>query len=306
MRNRYEQWIAQHGRVYENELEKEKRYRIFEENVKYIDTFNSANNKSYKIAPNAFTDLSNDEFLGRYTGMNEQLLESQNKTTSTCKFAYNNSLISIPSFVDWRQQGAVTSVKTQGPCGGCWAFAAVAALEGIYKIKTGKLVDFSEQNLIDCEHNSRGCTDGSSLHAFEYMQSKGIMLEQNYPYQGKQGPCKVMTPTYTIKGFHIVGPNDGNALMAAVSQQPVVIAIDSRGYFPHYSSGIYDGGCSYNPNHSVTLVGYGKDDQTGKDYWLVKNSWGESWGEKGYMRLLREVDLCPIGLYYPYVPILYS
>ncbi|KAK9714567.1 hypothetical protein RND81_06G103900 [Saponaria officinalis] len=237
MRNRYEQWIAQYGRV---------------------------------VAPNAFTDLSNDEFLGRYMGMNVQLLESQNKTstsTSTSNFAYNNSLITIPSFVDWRQQGPVTSVKVQGPCGNG------RSLRGKYKIKTGKLVDFSEQNLIDCDDKSHGC------------------------------PCKATTPIYTIKGSHNVGPNDGNALMAAVSQQPVAIAIDSRGHFSYYSNGIYDGWCSGNPNHAVTLVGYGKDDSTGKDYWLIKNSWGESWGEKGYMRLLRD-DLCSIALYNPYVPIL--
>ncbi|KAL9234003.1 hypothetical protein vseg_008927 [Gypsophila vaccaria] len=299
MRQRYEQWIAQYGRVYQNEAEKEKRFHIFQENVKYIDTFNSGVNKSYELAPNAFTDLTNDEFISGYTGANTPN-DSQNMDR-TSKFIYNNQYNAIANFVDWRLQGAVTPVKSQGSCGCCWAFGAIAALEGIYKIKIGNLVDFSEQNLVDCDNRSHGCTSGTVEHAYEYIMSKGIMLEQNYPYKAKVGQCKVMALTFTIKDYQKV-PMNVDALMAATNQQPVAIYIDSRG-FQHYSSGVYTGGCSYNTNHVVTVIGYGKDDTTGKDYWLLKNSWGGGWGEQGYIRIVRDDQSCPISTF-AYIPIL--
>ncbi|KAL9234005.1 hypothetical protein vseg_008929 [Gypsophila vaccaria] len=294
MRQRYEQWITKHGRAYKNEAEKEKRFHIFEENVKYIDAFNSNGaNKSYTLATNAFSDLTDDEFLARYTGLNTEVY-SQNKRTNISIFKYNNTSNQLPSFVDWREQGAVTKVKDQGACGGCWAFASVAALEGIYKIVKGNLISFSEQNLIDCAQNSHGCTSGGLQYAYEYMLTNGITTEESYPYEATQGQCRATQPVTTITDYQLVDPGDVDALLAAVNQQPVSVSINSNG-LRHYKSGVYKGGCISTINHAVTVIGYGTT-QDGDQYWLVKNSWGESWGEEGYMKLFKDENLCPITL----------
>ncbi|KAK9671068.1 hypothetical protein RND81_12G004700 [Saponaria officinalis] len=293
MRDRYEQWIIQHGRVYENETEKEKHFLIFEKHAKYIDAFNSDNssNKTYTLALNAFSDLTDEEFFGLYTGSNSQF----DSLTNTSIFTYNKTANIAPS-VDWRDQGAVTPVKNQGSRGGCWAFSSVAALEGIYKIKTGISASFSEQNLIDCVKLAHGCSYGHMRFAYDYMRSTGITVETLYPYEAKQGPCRPKQPMLTIKDFKLVGPRDVNALLAAVNQQPVSVNIDSTG-IRHYSSGVYNGGCSSKINHEVAVIGYGQN------YWLIKNSWGESWGMKGYLMLLRDENLCPITAG-PHIPIL--
>ncbi|KAL9234002.1 hypothetical protein vseg_008926 [Gypsophila vaccaria] len=131
--------------------------------------------------------------------------------------------------------------------------------------------------------------------------SKGITVEQNYPYEAKVGQCKVMAPTFTIKDYQRV-PMNVDALLAATNQQPVAIHIDANG-FQHYNGGVYDGGCSNNTHHAVAVIGYGKDDLTGKDYWLIKNSWGARWGEDGCIRILRDEHSCPITTY-AYIPIL--
>ncbi|KAK9671069.1 hypothetical protein RND81_12G004800 [Saponaria officinalis] len=270
---------------------------MFEKHAKYIDAFNSdsSSNRTYTLALNAFSDLTDEEFFGLYTGSNTQF----DSLTNASIFTYNKTVNIAPS-VDWRTQGAVTPIKNQRGCGSCWAFATVAALEGIYKIKTGMLVPFSEQNLIDCVQKNHGCSGGSMANTYEYMKSTGITVEIDYPYEAKQGQCRVKRPVaipiLTIKDHKVVGPRDVNALLAAVNQQPVSVNIDSTG-IRHYSSGVYDGGCSSKTNHDLTVIGYGPN------YWLIKNSWGESWGEKGYMKLLRDEKSCPITTV-PQIPIL--
>ncbi|KAK9714568.1 hypothetical protein RND81_06G104000 [Saponaria officinalis] len=294
MRERYEQWIVQYGRVYENETEKGKHFLIFEKHAKYIDAFNSDNssNKTYTLALNAFSDLTDEEFFGLYTGSNTEF----DSLTNTSIFTYNKTANDIAPSVDWRTQGVVTPIKNQRGCGGCWAFATVAALEGIYKIKTGISASFSEQSLIDCVHKNHGCSNGNMANAYDYIKSTGITVETIYPYEAKQGECRPKQPVLTIKDHKVVGPNDVNALLAAVNQQPVSVNIDSTG-IRHYSGGVYNGGCSSKINHDFTVIGYGPN------YWLIKNSWGESWGENGYMKLLRDEKLCPITSA-PQIPIL--
>ncbi|KAL9226967.1 hypothetical protein vseg_002719 [Gypsophila vaccaria] len=191
-------------------------------------------------------------------------------------------------------------VKTLNNVGCCWAFATVAALEGIYKIVKGNLITFSEQNLIDCVQSNYGCSGGNLTFAYEYMETNGITSEESYPYEGKQGQCRATRPVTTISDIQLVDPNDVDALLAAVNQQPVSIEIDSGG-LRHYGGGVYKGGCRHEPNHAVLIIGYGTTDD-GDAYWLVKNSWGESWGEKGYMKLFKDQILCPIME--PIIPIL--
>jgi len=188
--------------------------------------------------------------------------------------------------------------------GSCWAFSAIAAVEGLNKLRTGQLVCLSEQELIDCDHLvNQGCRGGLMEPAFEYIQKNmGISTEKDYPYTGKDGLCdleKARKHVGRIKGYSTVPANDEKSLQAIVAKQPVSIAIDAGSYeFQLYGSGIFEGFCGVNLNHGVTAVGYGEEG--GNKYWIVKNSWGPNWGEGGYIRMKRDstekAGLCGIAM----------
>ncbi|CAL8166129.1 unnamed protein product [Prunus armeniaca] len=225
-------------------------------------------------------------------------------------FRYEN-VTNLPSDVNFSSMGAVTPVKYQGECGCGWAFAAVAAVEGLNKLKTGNLVSLSEQELVDCNVglDNDGCRGGHFGYAFQYMieRNRSLATEADYTYQGVDGgSCKAddysktdASGAITITDFENVPENDENALLKAVAYQPVSVAIDANTVeFQQYSGGVYGGPCGTDLTHAVTIVGYGTSDD-GVKYWLIKNSWGEDWGERGYMRLQRDVlakeGLCGIA-----------
>ncbi|KAK0579570.1 hypothetical protein LWI29_028090 [Acer saccharum] len=284
---KHEQWIAQHGRTYLDSAEKERRFQIFKKNYDYIEKFNSAGNNTYKLGTNAFTDLTNEEFLASHTGLKMPLNPRLPNITASYD-TYDNPT-EVADSIDWREKGAVSEIKDQGNCGCCWAYSAVAAIEGIIQIKTNTLLDLSEQQLVDCVANNHGCDGGFMDIAFEYIkQNGGLAAEPNYPYQGQDGICdqqKATDKTGQITGFQDVTQNDEQALQIAVSQQPVSVIISADGDFLSYRSGIFQGYCGDSQNHAVTIVGYGNEN--GLDYWLIKNSWGQTWGENGYMKILR-------------------
>nr|BAF56430.1 cysteine proteinase [Lotus japonicus] len=289
MHERHEQWMAQYGKVYKDSYEKELRSKIFKENVQRIEAFNNAGNKSYKLGINQFADLTNEEFKARNRFKGHMCSNS----TRTPTFKYEH-VTSVPASLDWRQKGAVTPIKDQGQCGCCWAFSAVAATEGITKLSTGKLISLSEQELVDCDTKGvdQGCEGGLMDDAFKFiMQNKGLNTEAKYPYQGVDATCNANAEAKdaaSIKGFEDVPANSESALLKAVANQPISVAIDASGSeFQFYSSGVFTGSCGTELDHGVTAVGYGSDG--GTKYWLVKNSWGEQWGEQGYIRMQRDV-----------------
>ncbi|KAE8678425.1 Senescence-specific cysteine protease SAG39 [Hibiscus syriacus] len=300
MYERHRQWMSQFGRVYSDNNERQKRFNIFKQNVELIDSFNNANNKPYKLAVNQFADLTNEEFTASRNGFKGHMCS--NKATT---FKYEN-VTALPSSVDWRNKGAVTPIKDQGQCGCCWAFSAVTAMEGVIKLTKGTLISLSEQELVDCDTKGedQGCQGGLMDDAFQFiLKNKGLTTESNYPYKGVDGTCNTneeANHAATINGFQDVPANSEDALQKAVANQPVSVAIDAGGFdFQFYSSGVFTGSCGTQLDHGVTAVGYGEDDD-GTKYWLVKNSWGSSWGEQGYIRMQRDVDakegLCGIAM----------
>merc|ERR1712086_392264 len=210
----------------------------------------------------------------------------------------------VPSTVDWTTKGAVNPIKNQGQCGSCWAFGTVASVEGINAIKNKKLVSLSEQQLVNCDVDGGdlGCKGGLPDNAFKYVESTGLTTESNYPYTsggifasssrallgGKGKVCdksKLTGDLLKITGFKDV--KGETQLAAAVAQQPVAVGIDGKS-IQHYKSGIFTGSCTGQIDHAVTVVGYGAG------YWKVRNSWGTSFGEAGYIRITGGSDACSI------------
>lgn len=303
MADQHEQWMVKHGRVYKDATEKALRYEIFKSNVERINAFNAENHK-YKLGVNKFADLTNDEFKAR-NGFKRDSSKVARGLKVGKMFRYEN-VSEVPTSMDWRKKGAVTPVKDQGQCGCCWAFSAVAATEGINKLTTGKLISLSEQELVDCDvqGEDQGCNGGLMDDAFEYIiQNKGLTTESNYPYQGTDGTCnakKATSPAVKISSYEDVPANSEEALLKAVANQPTSVAIDAGGFgFQMYESGVFTGECGTDLDHGVTAVGYGEASD-GTKYWLVKNSWGSSWGENGYIRMERDVKategLCGIAM----------
>ncbi|GAB2234263.1 hypothetical protein Drorol1_Dr00003509 [Drosera rotundifolia] len=296
MTEKHEHWMKQYGRVYKTNAEKERRFEIFKKNVEYIEAMNKMN-RSFTLGLNAFTDLTNEEFGASHNGYRRPA--SSLKSTY---FKYEN-LTDVPASVDWVANGAVTPIKDQGQCGCCWAFSAIAATEGITEISTGNLISLSEQQIVDCDTNGndQGCNGGTPDGAFSYIiNSGGLTTEDNYPYTGSQGSCNGNggQSAATLSNYQDV-PSNEDALQQAVASQPVSVAIDASGSdFQQYSGGVFTGSCGTDLDHAVTVVGYGTSDD-GTDYWLVKNSWGTSWGENGYIRMQRGVGnggLCGIAM----------
>ncbi|MED6152398.1 hypothetical protein PIB30_091686 [Stylosanthes scabra] len=299
----YERWRSHHT-VSRSLDEKKKRFEVFKANAMHVHETNKLD-KPYKLKLNKFADLTNHEFRTIYAGSkvgHHRMFRGTPRGNGT--FMYEN-VERVPASVDWRKKGAVTPVKDQGQCGSCWAFSTVVAVEGINQIKTRKLVSLSEQELIDCDTNqNQGCNGGLMDYAFEFIKQKGgITTESDYPYTAQDGTCdasKAKKAVVSIDGHESVPTNNEAALLKAVANQPVSVAIEASGSdFQFYSEGVFNGACGTNLDHGVAIVGYGTT-KDGYKYWIVKNSWGPEWGEHGYIRMQRGISykhgLCGIAM----------
>nr|ACF84854.1 unknown [Zea mays] len=304
----YERWQTHH-RVHRHHGEKGRRFGTFKENVRFIHAHNKRGDRPYRLRLNRFGDMGREEFRSTFADSRINDLRRQDSPAARAGavpgFMYD-SAADPPRSVDWRQEGAVTGVKVQGHCGSCWAFSTVVAVEGINAIRTGSLASLSEQELIDCDTDENGCQGGLMENAFEFIKSfGGITTEAAYPYRASNGTCdgdrarRGGGVVVVIDGHQMVPAGSEDALAKAVAHQPVSVAVDAGGQaFQFYSEGVFTGDCGTDLDHGVAAVGYGVGDD-GTPYWIVKNSWGTSWGEGGYIRMQRGAGnggLCGIAM----------
>jgi len=299
------EWIAFknefRGNSYLGAEEEAMRRQIFEANYEYITAHNAEADKglhTFRLGVNQFADMTNEEY--------RQLLNFKvplNQVNVT--FAEEKVDPSLADTVDWRTKGVVTHVKDQGQCGSCFAFGAVDSIESQHAIATGKLVELAPQQIVDCIHSGGDvCTTGGDpVGAIQLViKEGGIEKESDYPYHARMGTCQFTKSkkAASVTGVKILQSGQESAIQSAVAKVgPVAVAIDAgQQSFQHYKSGVYvDAKCDkVNQNHVVLAVGYGSEG--GKDYWLIKNSWGTTFGIKGYIKMARNHDnQCGIANY---------
>lgn len=293
----FNDWVSQYHVRFRDTTHRDSAFRNWVSNHLFIERAN-ADNRPYVLGHNQFSGMNSTEFVQWVRG-GVDLANVDFFRIGSFYVESSNYFAGVPGAIDWTAKGAVTPVKDQGQCGSCWSFSTTGALEGAFAIKTGSLASFSEQQLVDCDTlgnggRDHGCGGGLMDNAFNWiMKNNGLCSEYDYPYVSgttmKAGTCQ--TSCRNVAGSDIVKyidvePNSDLAMMTAVAQQPVSVAIEAdQREFQLYKSGVFTGTCGTNLDHGVLVVGYGTE--SGTDYYKIKNSWSSSWGEGGYIRIGR-------------------
>ncbi|KAF8413409.1 hypothetical protein HHK36_001391 [Tetracentron sinense] len=265
MPKKHELWMARFGCVYKDSEEKEMRFKIFQTNVEFIESFNGTGSRSYKLSVKEFADQTNEEFIASRNGYKRS---SPRKSLATSSFRYQN-VTTVPSSIDWRKKGAVTALKDQGNVDAGLGSFSPAYGNGMAITPPSSLM--IGVNLLGSF--TRGLGGPQSMRTATQTRNQA-----NYPYKGIDGTCSTKKAAAKINGYEDVPANSEKALLEAVANQPVSVAIDASGSdFQFYSSGVFTGECGTSLDHGVTAVGYGTS-ADGTKYWLVKNSWGTEWG----------------------------
>ncbi|XP_060838961.1 cathepsin F-like isoform X4 [Rhopalosiphum padi] len=298
----FENFITTHNKMYSSLEEKNRRFRIFAANMKKVQLLQKHEQGSAIYGATQFADLTKTEFKKKYLGLD---LSLSNK--NTLPMAVIPQSISIPNEFDWRDHNAVTPVKNQGACGSCWAFSAIANIEGQYALKSKTLLSLSEQELVDCDNLDNGCGGGLMTQAFEAIENLGgLETESDYPYEGhadrkgcqlKKGEVKV-----SISKAVNVSTDEEDIAKFLVKHGPLSVGVNANAmqfYMGGVSHPIHALCSSKSLDHGVAIVGYGvhRTKYTHKNlpYWLIKNSWGPGWGEKGYYLLYRGDGSCGVN-----------
>jgi len=245
-------------------------------------------------ADSQFLDMTPEEFKKNYLNLNVQDLNTLKKNS----IGHLSRASDIPESFNWVEKNVVTEVRNQGGCGSCWAFSSVGNIEGQYALKHNKQVVFAPQQLVDCDRvQDAGCNGGFMEWAFTYLETHSLEQESDYKYTARDGTCQYSESKGIAKvtGYKFA-PSDNEDEIAEmlVATGPLAVALDATP-LQYYSSGIVKKGCDNRINHGVLIVGYGVEN--GDKFWIVKNSWGSSWGEKGYFRILRGHGTCKINSY---------
>jgi len=304
-RQLFEEFKQRFNKEYTTKAEENSRYSIFLENLKIVETHN-AGTSSYKKGVNSWSDLTQAEWEAQYLGGYKHIAVESPRSRSTTP--NHIKVEDLPESKDWRDEGIISAVKNQGRCGSCWAFGTTEQVESYTALATGELVELSTQQVTSCSPNpstcggTGGCQGSTPPLGYSYVQLFGQVKEEDYPYMSGDSSetedCNydlgTLQPVASISGYDNLPSNDQDAIMIHLATVgPLAISVAAN-TFRDYESGVFTG-CSYYENiqlnHSVQLVGYGTEE--GVKYWLVRNSWGTSFGESGYIKLLREtMPLC--------------
>jgi len=289
---RFNDWVDTHDIEILNDAHYLSTLNAWYDNDVFVTNFNN-NNATHRLGHNQFSGMTTNEF-------HDYLGYSYGKNVNThYGVGYNIVGIPVEDSVNWVANGGVTPVKNQGQCGSCWSFSTTGALEGAYFIKTGVLSSFSEQQLVDCDRrihggSNNGCDGGLMDNAFKWIGgNNGLCVEDEYPYLSgdtkERGTCNTSCkPLSYSKVVNVIDvpPSNDDQMMCAIMKQPVSVAIQAdQREFQLYESGVFTGTCGTGLDHGVLVVGYGNED--GSDYYLIKNSWGTTWGVQGYIKLGR-------------------
>jgi len=297
----WEQWKAEYQPKYASNDEEQRRLKIFAQNKQTVLKLNKAfesDPDGPRFGLNKFADLSPEEFASKYLHeipANFPRGEFLPPTKKTLK--------DYPTEKNWVDDGAVTPVKNQEDCGSCWSFSVTGNMEGVYKVAHGELPVLSEQQFVDCDHDcmeykgqkvcDSGCSGGLMPNAMAYAIREGVTTEEKYPYKAKEGTCKYDSSQalYHFSDWRAVNGTDVDMVAALNDIGPLSVGVDAT-LWQLYMGGIFNLICGKTLNHGVLLVGYGVEKK--KEFWIIKNSWGKNWGEKGYLRLIREKDKCGV------------
>uniref|UniRef100_A0A6P7HAA3 Cathepsin L1-like n=1 Tax=Diabrotica virgifera virgifera TaxID=50390 RepID=A0A6P7HAA3_DIAVI len=282
---------------YGDQNEESQRFEIFQGKLREIEEHNARFNngeETYTKGINQFSDMTHEEYIEMLSYSKElRPARSQHVTLRTFP---REALADLPDFVDWREKNVVTEVKNQEACGSCWAFSTTGGLEGQYALKYNKLVSLSEQNLLDCSgpYGNGNCSVGGIMRfGLDYVKDNGINTEETYPYEAVQKECRYQPSqnVLRISGYDVFEQSEEALQYAVATYGPISVAIDFS-LAGGYASGIFNNPACHNKpeelNHGVLVVGYGRENSI--DYWIVKNSWSANFGEKGYIRMIRNAN----------------
>nr|AAO27846.1 cathepsin M [Rattus norvegicus] len=305
----WQKWKIKYEKTYSLEEEGQKR-AVWEQNMKKIKLHNGENGlgkHGFTMEMNAFGDMTIEEFR-------KLMIEIPIPTVKKENSVQKRQAVNVPNFINWRKRGYVTPVRRQGRCNVCWAFSVAGAIEGQMFQKTGQLIPLSVQNLVDCSRpqGNLGCYLGNTYLALQYVKENGgLESEATYPYEEKEGSCRYHpdNSTASITDFEFVPKNEDALMNAVATLGPIFVAIDARHEsFLFYRNGIYhEPNCSSSVvTHAMLLVGYGfvGEESDGRKYWILKNSMGNKWGNRGYMKIAKDQgNHCGIATYalYPRV-----
>jgi C1A family cysteine protease len=279
----FEEWAAQYGFNGADDTMRSK----YNANPAEIDRLNAADNGA-TFAVNQFSGMNFEEFEAMYLTNTEPDNHKVDPTKVPVTYLEEDPLAASVDSIDWVSKGGVTPVKDQGGCGSCWAFSTMASVEAVHKINSGQTANLAEQQLVDCDTSGQsGCKGGSATSAIQWLVSNPACTTASYPYKATDGSCQACSSAnVAVGGVNLVTSRSESALQSALGGSPASVSVYADSGWQHYSSGVLQASAVCSHNHAVLAVGYASDS------WKIKNSWGSSWGESGYIRIAKGLGGC--------------